>query len=83
MEGGVEVQIRVFLTSVLDGSEWSASRPGRVILVQRAPGTNYIGGWVGPRSGLNAMEKRTISCPYRESNTNSSASQSVVRRYTD
>jgi hypothetical protein len=26
---GVEVWLRAFLTSALDGGEWSASRPGR------------------------------------------------------
>jgi hypothetical protein len=25
-----------------------------------APGTHWIGGWVGPRVGLNAVEKRKI-----------------------
>jgi hypothetical protein len=29
--GGVDVQIRVFLTSVLDGREWPASSSGRLI----------------------------------------------------
>jgi hypothetical protein len=24
------------------------------------PGTHWIGGWMGPRAGLNAMEKRKI-----------------------
>jgi hypothetical protein len=32
--------------------EWSASRPDRF-----APGTHWIGGWVGPRAGLNDVEK--------------------------
>jgi hypothetical protein len=43
-----------FLASVLDGDEWSVSGPGRLI----APGTHFIGGWVCPRVGLNAVEKR-------------------------
>jgi hypothetical protein len=50
--GGVDVQIHVFLTSALVGGEWSASRPGVL-----APGTHWIGGWVGPRAGLDAVEK--------------------------
>jgi hypothetical protein len=29
--GGVDVEIQVFLTSVLVGGEWSASRPGKFI----------------------------------------------------
>jgi hypothetical protein len=30
------------LTSALDGSEWSASRPGRFTPTERAPGTHWI-----------------------------------------
>jgi hypothetical protein len=29
-------------------------------------GIRCIGGWVGPRAGLDFMDKREISCPYRE-----------------
>jgi len=58
------------LTSALDGSEWSASRPGRFISRERAPGTYYIGVWVGPRAGLDAVAKRknSLPCLRRESN---------------
>jgi hypothetical protein len=45
-----------FLTSALDGGEWSASRLGHFIPGERAPGTHCIGGWVGPRAGLYAVE---------------------------
>jgi len=45
-------------TLALDGGEWSASRPGRFIPKERAPGTHWIGGWVGPRAVLDAMVKR-------------------------
>jgi hypothetical protein len=38
--------------------EWSASRPYRFTLGERAPSTHWIGGWVGPRAGLDAVEKR-------------------------
>jgi hypothetical protein len=34
----------------------AASRPGRF-----TTGTYGIGGWVGPRTGLNYVEKRKIS----------------------
>jgi hypothetical protein len=50
-----------FLSSALDGGEWSASRPGRFALGERALGTHWIGGWVGPRAGV-AVDKRKMSC---------------------
>jgi hypothetical protein len=49
------------LTSALDGGEWSAPR-------ERAPDTHWIGGWVGPRADLDAVVKRKIPIPHRESN---------------
>jgi hypothetical protein len=48
------------LTSALDGGEWSASRPGRFTPRERAPGTHWIGGRVGPRAVLDAVVKRKI-----------------------
>jgi hypothetical protein len=32
------------------------------------PGTHWIGGWVGPRAGLDAGARRNILCPWRGSN---------------
>jgi hypothetical protein len=57
-----------FLTLALDGCEWATSHPSHFTLRERAPITHWIGGWVGPRAGLNTMEKRKIFCPYEESN---------------
>jgi hypothetical protein len=54
------------LTSALDGGEWPASRPGRFTPRERAPGTHWIGGWVGPRAGLDAVVKRTFPSHRRE-----------------
>jgi hypothetical protein len=71
------------LTSALDGGEWSASRPGRFTTRERDPGTHWIGGWVGPRAGLNAVVKRKIPSPYRESNPDYPIVQPVTSRYTD
>jgi hypothetical protein len=51
------------LTSAPDGGEWSGSRPGRFTPRERAPGTPRIGGWVGPRAGLDAVVKRKIPSP--------------------
>jgi hypothetical protein len=49
--------------------EWSTSRPGRFTPRDRAPGTNWIGGWVGPRAGLDAVAKIKVPCPNRKSNS--------------
>jgi hypothetical protein len=64
----VEVYIHSLLTSALDGGEWSASRPGRFTHRERATGTQWIGGWVGPRAVLDKMVKRKLPTPGRESN---------------
>jgi hypothetical protein len=39
------------LTSTLDGGGWSTPRP------RERPVTHYIGGWVGPRAGLDGCGK--------------------------
>jgi len=43
------------LTSALDGGEWSVSCPGHFIPRERGPGTHWIGGWVGPGVGMDAV----------------------------
>jgi len=43
------------LTSAVDGGEWSGSHPGIYTPRERAPGTHWIGGWVGPRAVLDAV----------------------------
>jgi hypothetical protein len=47
-----------FLTSALDGGEWSASGTSRFTTGEIAPGTHWIGGWVGPKAGLDAVKNR-------------------------
>jgi hypothetical protein len=42
MYWGVEVQLHAFLTSALDGGEWSASRPDRFTPKERVPGTRGL-----------------------------------------
>jgi hypothetical protein len=69
---GVEVQLQAFFNLALDGGELSASRPGRFTPRERAPGTHWIGGWAGPRAVLEAVVKRKIPSPRRESNPLSS-----------
>jgi hypothetical protein len=69
------------LTSALDGGEWSTSRPGRFTPRERAPGTRWIGGWVGPRAVLEAVVKRKIPSPRRESKPRTPIVQPVTQRY--
>jgi hypothetical protein len=59
----------------LDGSVWSALGPDRFACEERAPCTHWIGGWVDPRTGLDAVEKNV---PCRKSNPGR-----PPRHYTD
>jgi hypothetical protein len=61
--GGVEVQRHAFLTPSLDGGEWSASCPCRFSTGEGTCCTQWIGGWEGTRTGLDAVEKRKTSSP--------------------
>jgi hypothetical protein len=45
----------------------AGSSPGRFIPGEDAPLTHFIGGWVGPRADLDAVEKRRIFCSCRQS----------------
>jgi hypothetical protein len=67
---GVEVQVHA-LTSVLNRGEWSASCTCRFTPGLREPGTHWIGDWMGPRAGLDAVAKRKKShhCSCRELNS--------------
>jgi hypothetical protein len=62
----VKVQGQLYI--LLDGGEWSTSRPGRFTPGKRNPGIRCIGGWVGPKASLEAVEKRKILSPSRELN---------------
>jgi len=48
-----EGQLRSFLTSPINGSKWSKSRPGRFKV---RPGTHSIGDQVGSSEGLEELE---------------------------
>jgi hypothetical protein len=58
---GLDIQRHVFLTSALDGGEWSASHRGSFTLRDRASGTHWTGGWVGLRAGLNEVAKYNLN----------------------
>jgi hypothetical protein len=78
--GGVVIYIHVFLNSPLVGGEWSASLP--VALPRgkssRRPFGRRLG---GPQN--RSRQRRENSWPYRDSNSDPSAVQSVGSRYTD
>jgi hypothetical protein len=57
MCGGMDVKIHILLTSALVGGELSASRPCCFNSREKVFGTLWIGGWVGPRAGLDDMGK--------------------------
>jgi hypothetical protein len=46
-------------------------------------GTHLIGGWVGPRAVLDAVEKRKIQSSRQQSNPRTQIFQPVAQRYTD
>jgi hypothetical protein len=60
--GEVELQLYEFVTSARDGCECLASHPSRFTPEERNPNTCCIGGRVGSRAGLDAVE-REKSCP--------------------
>jgi hypothetical protein len=57
------------LNSALHGGEW-----------ERAPDTPCVGGWVGPRAVLDAVVKRKIPGPRRQSNPRTTIVQPVAQR---
>jgi hypothetical protein len=52
--------------------------PAAFPLRERAPGTHWIGGWLGPRAVLDAVVKREIPSPLRESNPRAPIVQPVA-----
>jgi hypothetical protein len=81
--GEVDVEIHAFLTSALVGDEWSASRPSRFTPWDRVTGTHYIGGWVGPRTGLDDVQKRKNLAPAETGTPTPPPSNPVASRCTD
>jgi hypothetical protein len=71
---GAEVKLRAFLTLTLDGGEWSASGLGRFTPREKGTATHWIGGWVGPSVGPDAVakSKKNPSLPGIEPRSSSS-----------
>jgi hypothetical protein len=56
--------------------------PAALLPEERAPGTHWRGGWVGPRTVLDAVVKK-IPSTLLESNPRTPIVQPVAQRYTD
>jgi hypothetical protein len=78
--GSVDISPK-FLTSALDGKEWSVSRPGHFIPGERAPCAHWMGGRTGPRAGLDAVELRDKFLA--SAGNRSPTIQPVAHRYTN
>jgi len=59
----MKVQSHAFLTSAQEGADWSASCLSRFTFRETDPDTNWTGECVGPRAGLNAVEKEKFPAP--------------------
>jgi hypothetical protein len=55
--------------------------PADLLRSDRAPGTHWTGGWVGPRIGLDAMEKRKILRCRESKLGHATRSPSLYRRW--
>jgi hypothetical protein len=55
------------LTPALYGANGQLHVPAALPLKERASVIYWVGGWLGFRAGMDAMEKKKISCPCRES----------------
>jgi hypothetical protein len=72
---------------ILDlGTRWRwvvSFTPRPHYLKESAPRTHWIGGWVGPKAVMDAVVKRKIRSPRRESNPRTPIVQPLAQRYTD
>jgi hypothetical protein len=59
----VDVEFRALLILLQDGSQWSDSNPSHFIPGEKALVTHTTGGWVGPRTSLDASEMTKITFP--------------------
>jgi hypothetical protein len=56
--GGMDLMFHLFLISALVGGECSVSCPDPLTSKESAPVSRCIGSRVGPRAGLDGVEKR-------------------------
>jgi hypothetical protein len=77
-----ECRYSSILLDLVNGWRWVvSSTPWPLYLRERTPRTHWLGGYVGPRAGLDAMEwKKKTFVP---AVNRTPAVQPVPRRYTD
>jgi hypothetical protein len=73
----------LFLTSALDGGEWSSSRPGRVYPRGMDPGYPLDRRLGGPKTCLDSEVREKIICLCRGSNPDRPVVQFEARHCTD
>jgi hypothetical protein len=61
----VEIKFHVFLTSAVDGGEWSVSLNGDFTLDETAGGIRWLDFYNGPRINLDTLEKDIAFVPAR------------------
>jgi hypothetical protein len=62
--------------------ECSVSRPGHFNAEEEVLCTSWIGNFMKPRAGLEALERRKMPCPYQELNPDSFVVQVIKKSYT-
>jgi hypothetical protein len=67
--GGVEAYLHTIIPFAIGGGEWSASRSGLFTSRETGAGTHWTGCRMGPRTGLDAVEKTKISTYIRNRTT--------------
>ena len=75
-EGEYMYNSTLYLASTLDGV--SGQRRARAVLSSERPGTHFIGGWVGPRTGLDGCGKSRPPPGFDPRTV-----QFIANRYTD
>jgi hypothetical protein len=82
--GGEEYSSYSFLTSALDGGEWSASRPGRALAPGKGPSVPIVQEvrWAPEPVWKQMLEEKSFRL-CRGLNPDRPVVQSVVRHYTD
>ena len=60
--GEVEVCLHVFLTSALDEGDWSSLSRGSFTRGTNPFDTHWPLGWLGPRTGLEALQGSLTTC---------------------